>query len=87
MNKADAINGLYELIGGLCLLQNCFRLYKDKQVKGVTLHAAAFFATWSWWNLWYYPSLNQWLSFSGAILIAVTNAIWVVMAIYYTKRK
>jgi len=87
MNKSDAINGIYELIGGLFLLQNCFRLYRDKEVKGITLPAATFFATWSWWNLYYYPSLNQWLSFSGALLIAVTNATWVIMAMYYTTRK
>ena len=86
MTVADTINGTYEFLGGLFLLQNCYRLYQDKEVKGVTLISAAFFATWSWWNLYYYPSLNQWISFFGGLLIALTNATWVVMAIYYTHK-
>jgi uncharacterized membrane protein YfcA len=87
MNWADVINGSYEFVGGIFLLINCLKLYKDKKVRGVTLSAAAFFATWSWWNLYYYPSLNQWYSFAGGLLIAITNASWVIPAIYYTYFK
>jgi len=87
MNWADGINGAYEFIGGIFLLLNCFRIYKDKKIRGVTLSAATFFSTWSWWNLYYYPSLNQWISFCGGIFIAVTNTWWVGMAIYYTIKE
>lgn len=87
MNWADGINGIYELTGGILLLLNCFRLYKDKKVRGITISAAAFFATWSCWNLYYYPSLNQWFSFCGGLLIVIANATWVIMAIYYTKKE
>ena len=87
MSLADGINGSYEFIGGIFLALNCWRLYKDKQVKGVSLFTAAFFATWSWWNLYYYPSLNQWLSFSGGLLLGIMNALWVIMAIYYERKR
>lgn len=86
MTWADTINGSYEMLGGLFLLHNCYRLYRDKEVRGITLTSATFFSTWSWWNLYYYPSLNQWVSFFGGLLIAITNAMWVIMAIYYTHR-
>lgn len=87
MNLADAINGTYELVGGIFLLLNCLKLYKDKKVRGITLSAATFFATWSWWNLYYYPSLDQWFSFAGGILIVITNTTWLIMAIYYTRKE
>jgi ABC-type transport system involved in cytochrome c biogenesis permease subunit len=87
MSIPDAINGAYELCGGFFLLANCIRLYKDKEVKGVNLWSAVFFSTWSWWNLYYYPSLNQWCSFYGGLIIAITNATWSALALYYTFRK
>jgi ABC-type transport system involved in cytochrome c biogenesis permease subunit len=87
MNVPDAINGTYEFCGGLFLLQNCFRLYKDKEIKGVALLPSAFFASWGVWNLYFYPSLHQSLSFSGGLLIVIPNITWVGMAIYYTQRK
>lgn len=87
MNYADAINGLYEFIGGIFLLLNCFKLYQDKKIRGITLSASTFFATWSWWNLYYYPSLDQWFSFTGALFIAATNTTWLLMAFYYSRKE
>jgi hypothetical protein len=86
MNWPDAINGTYEFAGGIFLAFNCWKLCKDKQVKGVSIVTASFFATWSWYNLYYYPHLNQWLSFAGGILLGIVNALWVIMAIHYTKK-
>ncbi len=83
----DVVNGCYEGFGGLMMLLNCYRLYKDKQVKGVSLVTTAFFTSWSFWNLYYYPSLGQWFSFSGGLIIGFFNALWVGMAVYYSKSK
>ena len=87
MNWADAVNGSYELIGGIFVFLNCLKLYKDKKIRGVTLSTGLFFASWSWWNLYYYPSLNQWLSFLGGLLIGAANSAWIIMAIYYTRKE
>ncbi len=86
MSWADIVNGIYESLGGLMVLLSCYRLYKDKQVKGVSIVATFFFTSWGFWNLYYYPSLNQWMSFAGGIIIAVSNTLWVSLAIYYTRR-
>ena len=86
MSWADFTNGTFELVGGAFMLLNCIRLFKDKQVKGISLTASLFFTAWSVWNLYYYPSLSQWLSFIGCITLASTNAWWVAMAIYYTRK-
>ena len=85
--NADAINGAYELIGGCFLLHSCFRLLKDKEVKGVSIPSIAFFTSWGFWNLYYYPTLNQWMSFCGGILIVTANTWWLCMAMYYIRKK
>ncbi len=87
MSIPDAINGTYELLGGFFLLANCVRLIKDKEVRGVSIFAAAFFTSWGGWNLYYYPSLNQWCSFYGGLLIVTANTWWVSLAIYYSRKK
>ncbi len=85
MQIADIVNGLYESGGGLMNMLNVFALYKDKKVSGVRILPQAFFTSWGIWNLYYYPHLNQWASFTGGILIVVANILWVALAIYYTR--
>lgn len=87
MIVADAINGTYEMCGGLFLFSNCYRLFKDKEIKGVSIISTAFFCSWGYWNLYYYPSLNQWMSFTGGLLIVTANTLWVALAIYYKRKK
>lgn len=83
----DNINGLYEGIGGLFLWKNVHRLYKDKIIRGVSILSTTFFASWGVWNLYYYPYLNQWFSFSGGCIIVAANVVWVGQMIYYTWRE
>jgi hypothetical protein len=87
MTWADNINGLYETIGGLFMLANCIKVYKDKEVKGISLVSCVFFCTWGYWNLYYYPSLDQWMNTIGAALLTLFNTIWIGQAIYYTRKK
>ena len=87
MSIPDVINGSYEFIGGVFILLNCYRLYKDKMIRGCSIISTAFFCSWGYWNLYYYPSLNQWWSFIGGILIVTGNTLWVWLAIYYSRKK
>jgi hypothetical protein len=87
MNLPDLINGLFEGSGGFLLANNVRLLLKHKAVKGVSIVTTAIFSCWGFWNLFYYPHLKQWLSFSGGILVVIANTTWVVLAIYYTRRK
>jgi hypothetical protein len=80
----DLFNGLFEAIGGLMLWKNVAAIYRDKCVKGVYVPATIFFMAWGVWNLWYYPSLGQWFSFSGGLVIVSANLVWVVLALYYS---
>jgi hypothetical protein len=80
----DLINGLFECIGGLLVWINVARIVKDKRVHGISCWVQAFFTAWGFWNLYYYPSLNQWCSFWGGAVMSIGNTAWVVLAMKYS---
>lgn len=79
----DIINGLFEFGGAAASYLNIRAIRKDKKVQGIHWSTYAFFTTWGIWNLFYYPSLDQWFSFSGGVLIVLGNFIWLGHALYY----
>lgn len=83
---ADRVNGIYEMLGGMFVMMHVLRLLKDKKVKGVSLVATVFFTSWGFWNLYYYPSLDQWWSFIGGLGIVTANTFWITLMIYYTRK-
>lgn len=85
MISPDLVNGLFEGLGALLILRNIQALYRDKIVRGVTLAPVVFWSAWGFWNLFYYPSLDQWFSFYGGVGVMTTNTIWVCMAVYYRQ--
>lgn len=86
MTWADNVNGVYEMGGALALAWNCWTTYKDKEIKGLSIISMVFFTSWGYWNLYYYPSLNQWMSTLGAAALVFFNTIWLGQAIYYTRK-
>lgn len=82
----DAINGLFELLGSVFVGMSCWRLYCDKQVKGLSMIHPAFFTAWGYWNLVFYPAVGAWWSFYGGIGVTVVNSLWIAMMIYYKRR-
>lgn len=79
----DIVNGLYELIGGFMIFLSVAKLHQDKQVRGVSFWPVLFFASWGFWNLFFYPNLDQWFSFAGGCVIVVANVIWLGQMWYY----
>jgi len=85
MKIPDFLNGSFEAIGGVIVFLNCWKLYKDKEVKGVVWQLTIFFMAWGLWNLYYYPYLHQWLSFVGGLLMVIANTLWIAQVIWYLK--
>jgi len=85
-NWQDLINGLYESLGGFFILLSIFKLLREKQVHGISWVHVLFFTTWGYWNLYYYPHLNQWWSFVGGLAVVLANSIWFVLLIYYGRK-
>ncbi len=79
----DQINGALEFGSALLMLMNVRRLTKDKVLAGVSLIPTLFFDSWGFWNLYYYPALDQWWSFSGGACLVLVNLTWTGLAFYY----
>jgi hypothetical protein len=54
-------------------------------VKGVHWIPTGFFTAWGFWNLYYYPHLDQWLSFFGGLFIVAGNFSWLILMVMYWK--
>jgi hypothetical protein len=86
MQTNDIINGSFELVGGVASWINVYKLYQDKAVRGVYWPAMFFFAAWGFWNMYYYPTLDQTFSFIGGAFMSLANAAWVILAWKYTRQ-
>lgn len=82
----DTINGLFEFTGSIACWYNVYKAFKDKQFRGVSWAPTAFFASWGFWNLYYYPSLHQTLSFLGGISLVIANTTWLGQMFYYGRQ-
>jgi hypothetical protein len=87
MTWQDLVNGNLELFGGVFIWIHVRRLLVDRKVKGVSLVATVYFFAWGLWNLYYYPSLGQWVSWLGGINVAGANLIWVGLMVYYIRKE
>jgi hypothetical protein len=82
----DLVTALFETTGSLMIWRNVQSLYKAKHFAGVRIGPTAFFAAWGFWNLFYYPHLQQWKSFVGGVCITTANTVWVGLMIYYWRK-
>lgn len=87
MTWQDSVNGLFEFLAGFAILNHCYTLHRDKQIRGVSVLSTLFFTSWGYWNLYYYPHLNQWASFAGGLSIVTANTLWIGMMWYYMQRE
>lgn len=87
MSWADATNAAFELAGGFFVLLSVIKTHRDKVVRGVSWPTTVFFMSWGYWNLYFYPSLGQWLSFAGGVLLVAVNTVWVVQIAWYMRRE
>ncbi len=83
MSWQDLANGGFELCAGSLLWLNIRQLHQDKTVKGIHIVPTMVFTFWGYWNCYYYPHLNQWISFMGGLVMVLLNTIWIGQMLYY----
>jgi uncharacterized membrane protein YfcA len=85
MDYIDIINAIFEVFGGIFAILNCIQLYKDKQVKGISIISAIFFTTWSMWVIYFYYKTENLYSMYASILIGLSEIMWLAMWVYYYR--
>ena len=83
MSLPDFINGAFEACGGFFIALSVLTLHRAKVVSGVSAVHVAFFTAWGFWNLFFYPHLDQWLSFWGGLFLVAVNLVWLGQIAYY----
>ena len=83
----DLVNAGFELVGSFIVWLSIYQLHKDKIVRGVHFAPILFFASWGYWNIYYYPELAQNWSAVAAGLMALTNTIYLAQILYYLHRE
>jgi membrane protein YdbS with pleckstrin-like domain len=81
----DLINAFFEFFAAIVASLNVRQILKDKEVKGVSVWPVIFFITWGFWNLFYYPHLDQLWSSIGAVAMLSVNILWLFLVIKYRK--
>ncbi len=81
----DIINGLFELFGSIVIWLSVTKILKDKKSRGISFYQVGFFNTWGFWNLYYYPSLDQWASFFAGLVLVAGNTVWFALILKYRK--
>jgi len=81
----DLINATFEFIGAILSLVNVRKLLRDKIVAGVNYWVQGYFVLWGGWNTIFYSGLDQWLSFSCGVLLAIINGVWFSLALRYSS--
>jgi len=62
---------------------NCWLLWHEKQVKGISPLTVLFRSGANVWQVWFLFQLGQWAAFSAAVPATGLNLAWVLMAFYY----
>jgi len=81
--SVDTINAVFELGGAALLTTNIRQLIRDKKVAGVSIIPTSWFSLWGGWNLIYYSTLGQTLSWIAGIAVFMLNTFWVMLAMHY----
>lgn len=85
--ELDYINGLFELGMALAILMSIRKLHQEKMIYGIHWTNIAFPLCWGIFNLLYYPSLGQWFSFFGGVVVVTVNLVYLGMIIYYSMKQ
>lgn len=87
MQIIDVINGTFETLGCLAVGLSIRQLLRDRRVQGYHWGSLLYFTSWGYWNIYYYPALDQWVSAVGATATALANTIYLGMIIYFSRKR
>lgn len=76
MTTPDLVNAIFEAAGSLVVWGNVIRTNRDQGYAGVHPGYVALFLAWGFWNLYFYPHLDQWWSFLAGLSVVAANLTW-----------
>lgn len=87
MISNDLINGAFEMGGAILNATTSVRaLIRDKEIKGFSPLPLVFWTLWGFWNIFYYPSLDQMFSFFGGLAVVSVNCVYLALILRYSLK-
>jgi hypothetical protein len=82
------INSLFYFIASFTVLINCFHLFRQKLVRGVSVFSTGFMVIWGMYSVYFYGSISALqYTFYGSVLLMFVNALWASMMVYYVWKE
>jgi hypothetical protein len=82
----DHINAAFEGAAAIILWLNVRRLWRDRELKGVSVLPTCLYFVWCIWNLYYYAHLDQMLSWWAGWGVGAANLSWVCLALWFRRK-
>lgn len=79
----DQVTAVFQLGAVFFLCVNIFQLYKDRELKGISMFMMTFFTVWGYWGIFMFYTLGQPFSMWTNVGIAGAYTVWLGMAIFY----
>lgn len=83
----DLMNGFFESVGGLMILNHCRTLYAHKMVRGVSILSTTFFFCWGVFNVFFYKQLDQPFSWYAGMFMMLCNSVYVYLLMLYVYKE
>ena len=87
MNTPDILNGIFEAGLSFFLWKGVLVIRRDKEVKGFYWPTVVWTMAWGFYNLYFYPHLDQWASFWGGLFVVSANVTWLAHVGWYASAK
>jgi hypothetical protein len=81
----DGVNSAFISIGGWLVFLNCWQLFKDKLLSGVSIISLVFYTVWGMFNAYYYLTLGKFEPMWAEVFISVGNLCYLYMAVKYNR--
>jgi hypothetical protein len=83
----DLINATLRTGSIVFLAYNCYAIYRDKRIAGVSIYPTMYAGCVAMWSAAYYASLDQWRSSWVLGAHGVVELTWVGMVVFYLLRR
>ncbi len=82
----DALNACFELAAAAFVTLHARRVWTDREVAGVSIPAACFFASWTLFGFFYFTMIGHWISFTCSFPPAVAYVAWIAGLVRFRRR-
>jgi len=88
MELNDVINSGFVFVAGFFYILNLYKLYVDKDVKGISKLSILFFSIWNIWTLFFFIQVSEfWWTIAAYVMVTLLNLVYIFLMFKYSRNK